>query len=117
MSQFLICKSKENMIKYGLKLKDVFLNKSLYIKVVNKYMLDEEIDNIWVIDNIDDILMSKYDLKLIEEIVQKSELLIFWYGTDFEDLERMNSSQMLISYLESNINDPSLELYLYVDLS
>ena len=44
MSQFLICKSKEKLSKYGSRLNNVVSNRELYDKVIDKYMKNENID-------------------------------------------------------------------------
>ncbi|MGN0497338.1 MAG: hypothetical protein ACI4GW_14025 [Lachnospiraceae bacterium] len=118
MSQFLICKSNEKLTKYGKKIDDVMLNKDLYMKVIKKYMYNVNANNIWVVEKIHDILnVFEYGINIVEEISRKSELMIFWYGSDFEDLDIIDSRQMLMKYLEDNIDSPCLEIDLYVDLS
>ena len=118
MSQFLICKSKEKMTEYGFKLDEITLNKDFYINVINKYFHNDKINDIWIIDKIHDIVNSlKCNLKIIEEISQKSEWMIFWYGMEYDGLDRINSSHALMEYLRENINNPCLEIYLLVDLS
>lgn len=42
--------------------------------------------------------------------------MIFWYGSEYEELDRMDSTQSLINYLKDNMDNPCLELDLYVDL-
>lgn len=49
MSQFLICKSKNEMTKYGIRLQEVQFNKDLYSRVINKYMPDVSGDEVWII--------------------------------------------------------------------
>ena len=84
LSQFLICKSEQQMTKYSMKVEDIEINRNLYMQVIDEYM-------------------------------QKSELMVFWYGTDFEDLDEIFSRQHLMSYLKENINNPCLEIYLIVN--
>lgn len=117
MSQFLLCKSKEDLSKYGIPYKNVEFNKDIYTRVVNEYMNDKVVNNIWVIDKIHDMINSlENSIEIIEEIIKKSEFMVFWYGSDFEDLERISSGQSLMEYLKAGITDSSLELYLLVDL-
>ncbi len=102
---------------YGSQLNYIVLNKALYNEVIKKYMYNENIDNIWVIDEIHDMInMLDCNLDIIEEISQKSELMIFWYGSEYEELDRVDSVQSLMNYLMNNIDNPCLEIYLYVDL-
>lgn len=117
MSQFLICKSKENLSLYGSRLEDIVQNRTLYNKVVDEYMHNENLDNIWVIDTIHDMVNRLGDnFDSISEISRKSEIMIFWYGSEYEKLDRMDSTQSLMNYLRENIDNPCLEIYLYVDL-
>lgn len=117
MSQFLICKSKEKLSKYGSRLNNVVSNRELYDKVIDKYMKNENIDDIWVIDAIHDMVNKlECNLGIIKEIGQRSELMIFWYGSEYEELDEIDSIQLLMNYLYDNINNPCLEIYLYVDL-
>ena len=117
MSQFLICKSKNEMTKYGIRLQEVEFNKDLYLRVINKYMPDVSGDEVWVIENIHNLLNAlEYNLNYIEEICRNSELMVFWYGCDYDELERIDSRQMLMDYLKDNISNSCLEIYLFVDL-
>lgn len=115
LSQFLICKSEQQMTKYSMKIEDIETNRNLYMQVIDKYM-QGDVEKIWVVENIHDMIDDlEQNLNLIDEICQKSELMVFWYGTDFEDLDEIFSRQHLISYLKENINNPCLEIYLIVN--
>ncbi len=117
MSQFLICKSKEELSMYGTQLNCVVLNRALYNRVIDKYMHNENVDNIWVIDSIHDMVnMLDCNLDIIEKISQKSELMVFWYGSEYEELEKIDSEKSLMNYLSDNADNPCFEIYLYVDL-
>lgn len=117
VSQFLICKSKDNLAKYGMKFKDTVSNKNLYIQVVNKYVKDTDVQDIWIINRIDDMINQLEDnMQIIDEISSKSELMIFWYGSEFQELDLMSSKQELMRYLKKNITNPCMEIYLYVNL-
>ncbi len=117
MSQFLICLSEKNLSKYGMALKDSFINKDMYLKVINQYIKEGNMDNIWVIDKIDDMITQLEDnLHVLEEISCQSELMIFWYGSDFQELDQLNSQQELMDYLKNNITNPCLEIDLCVRL-
>ena len=61
MSQFLICKSKEKLSKYGSRLNNVVSNRELYDKVIDKYMKNENIDDIKIKAVLEKNL-DKYDL-------------------------------------------------------
>lgn len=114
LSQFLICKSEYQMTNYGVKFENVETNKNLYMRVINKYMQDDDLDKIWIVDNIHEMVddLSK-NLNFIEEISRKSEVMVFWYGTDFEELDKIYSRKQLMNYLKENIDNPCLEINLY----
>lgn len=42
--------------------------------------------------------------------------MIFGYGSKYDKLDKINSTQLLMNYLHDNIHNPCLEIYLYVDL-
>lgn len=113
MSQFLICKSKENLSEYGCKLNGVIGNKDLLQRVGQKYF-DKE-DEIWVIESIHEMLNSlEENIITIRDIAQKSQEMIFWYGIEYEGLDNLYSEKELIDYLEDEYKNPCLELYLHV---
>lgn len=117
MSQFLICKSEHNLSKYGIRLQDTSSNIDLYYKVINQYVPKEDVNNIWVIDKIHNMINQlQNNLHEIQEIASKSEWMIFWYGSDFDELDVISSEQELMGYLKRNITNPCLEIYLYVSL-
>lgn len=117
MSQFLICKSDDNLSKYGIRLQDTSSNIDLYYAVINQYAPKEKVNNIWVIDKIHDMINQlRCNLHEIQEIASKSEWMIFWYGSDFDELDVISSEQELMDYLKCNITNPNLEIYLYVKL-
>ena len=68
------------------------------------YMKNENIDDIWVIDAIHDMVNKlECNLGIIKEIGQRSELMIFWYGSEYEELDEIDSIQLLMNYLYDNI--------------
>lgn len=117
MSQFLICKSEGNLSKYGIRLQDTSSNIDLYYKVINQYVPKENVNNIWIIDKIHDMINQlQNNLHEIQEIASKSEWMIFGYGSDFDELDVISSEQELMDYLKCNITNPCLEIYFYVSL-
>lgn len=118
MSQFLLCKSKENLAAYGMKVGDTLTNKNLYAKVINEYVMDREAGDVWVINQIHEMLNQLDDhMNDIEEIISKSEWMIFWYGNEFQELDHISSRQELIGYLEENLYNPCLEIYLLAEFA
>lgn len=89
----------------------------MYYAVANQYTPNENINNIWVIDKIHDMINQlQNNLYEIQEIASKSEWMIFWYASDFDKLDVISLEQDLMEYLKCNISNPSLEIYLYVRL-
>ena len=113
MSQFLICESKENLSEYGCKLNELVDNKDLLELVKQKYFGAK--DEIWVIIGIHEMLNClEENIVIIKNIAQKSKEMVFWYGSEYEDLDNLYSEEELIDYLYSEYNDWGLELYLHV---
>lgn len=118
MSQFLLCKSKENLAAYGMKVGEALTNTNLYADVLNRYEMDRDIEEVWVINQIHDMLDQLDDhMNIIEEIISKSEWMLFWYGNEFQELEQISSRQELIGYLEENLHNPCLEIYLFAEFA
>lgn len=116
MSQFLLCKTQEDLSGYGKKIIDTTNNRELFLCVINQYIPKEKLENIWVINNIHEMVdrLQEY-ICVIEEIVLRSEVLIFWYGSDFRELEVVNSREKLMLYLKNEITNPCVEIDLYAD--
>lgn len=118
MSQFLLCKSKENLAAYGMKVGDTLTNKNLYAKVINEYVMDRGAGDVWVINQIHEMLNQLDDhMNDIEEIISKSEWMIFWYGNEFQELDHISSRQELMGYLAENLHNPCLEIYLLAEFA
>lgn len=118
MSQFLICKTKKDLSNYGKKIDDIILNHDLFSKVINQYVMAEKADAIWIIENIHEMVnqLEKH-MEIIEEIISKSDVMIFWYGSDFQELEVVNSRFELLDYLKHNVDNPCFEIDLYADFN
>lgn len=118
MSQFLICKAEKDLSNYGKKINDIILNHDLFSKVINQYIMEENADAIWIIENIHE-MVNQLDthMEIIEEIIFKSDVMIFWYGSDFQELEVVNSRFELLDYLKQNVDNPCFEIDLYADFN
>ena len=118
MSQFLICKTEKDLSNYGKKIDDTILNYDLFSKVINQYAMNEKADAIWIIENIHEMVnqLQKH-MEIIEEIISKSDVMIFWYGSDFQELEVVNSRCELVDYLKNNVDNPCFEIDLYADFN
>lgn len=118
MSQFLICKSMEDLSRYGEKMQTITSNHDLFSKVINQYIPNEDLKYIWVIERIHEIVNQlEGHIHVMEEIVSKSDVMIFWYGSDYQELEIVNSKVELMTYLKNNITNPCLEIDLYAEFS
>ena len=60
-------------------------------------------------DWIDDL---NQNMSEIEHIARNSEVMIMWYGTDFDDLDTIGSYTDLIEYIRKESNTQNTELYL-----
>lgn len=118
MSQFLICKATKDLSNYGKKIDDTILNYDLFSNVINQYGMNEKADAIWIIENIHEMVnqLQKH-METIEEIISKSDVMIFWYGSDFQELEVVNSRCELVDYLKNNVDNPCFEIDLYADFN
>lgn len=116
MSQFLICKAEKDLSNYGKRIDDTIINYDLFSKVINQYAMNEKADAIWIIENIHKMVnqLQKH-MEIIEEIIYKSDVMIFWYGSDFQELEVVNSRCELLDYLKHNVDNPCFEIDLYAD--
>lgn len=115
MSQFLICKSLYDLSYIGSRMDEINENKELYEEVVERYYLTKE--DIWVIDKIHEMVNDiKINIDSICTISEKCKKMIFWYGTDYEDLEQIFSTSELRTFLERYYDDPCVEIYLTVEI-
>ena len=113
MSQFLICKSKEDLSKYGIRLSKNDINAGLFYDVVRMYFNSD--DNLWVIDEIHDMVDHlSQNIDRIRDIMSKSQEMVFWYASDYKDLDIFYSGEELMDYLYEQIDNPWVEIYLFV---
>ena len=112
MSQFLICKSKENLSMFGIPFKKCDYNIHLYNSVIEMY-IKEKTNDIWIIEAMGDWICDlKNSISQIEYLAIKSDVMIFWYGNEYDELDEVYSLENLISYIKHEAYDPSVELYL-----
>ena len=113
MSQFLICKSYEDLSSYGCTFLQCKNNKLLYSSVIEKY-INGNFDNIWIIERISKwIDDTNKEMNFIYELIDKSDILIFWYGTDYDDLDVFYSKEEMIRYIDLEIEESCVELYIF----
>ena len=113
MSQFLICKSKNDLSKYGIPFSSCKLNKNLYEEAINYYFKGLT-ENIWIIEKMCNwIYELNKNMDKVVEISEKSDIAVFWYGSEYNDLENIYSIEELIDYIGQEINNPCIELYIF----
>ena len=96
--------------------------------VASKLFSDSSIDKIYIIEvdgeDIDSLMLSAQRLvigsskfeetalyRVIAQVVQAVDELIFWYGSDYDDLEYVYDAPALLDKLEEAIKDSSCEIY------
>lgn len=124
MSQFLMCKAKANLLQYGGKLLNTCeINNNFFVSVLTRYYAIDEYDDIWVIGNIheycnetlsyDDFFSSEL-FYLLNNIFDLCEWMIFWYGSEYDDLDKVYSKDELLNYVQHCIEKPCCQLYVRV---
>jgi len=115
LSQFLLCRTDKDLGKYGIKISQNVFNKDLLYKVKQMYFPNDLDEKIWNIEKIHDItndfLINK---NIIYDIYNLSDEMIFWYGSDYLDLDVIDSYDDFCYMIEKNMEDISCELYLRV---
>ncbi len=112
MSQFLICKSKEDLSIFGIPYVKCGYNLNLYNSVIEMYLSGITKD-VWIIEAMGDWICDiKHSISQIEFLARKSDAMIFWYGNEFDELDKVYSLEGLIEYIKYEAYDPSIELYL-----
>lgn len=115
MSQFLICKSKDDLSIFGIPYVKCDYNMPLYNLVIQMYLSGNTKD-VWIIEAMGDWICDiKHGLSQIEFLAEKSDAMIFWYGNEFDELDKVHSIEELIDYIKHEAYDPSLELYLFYE--
>ena len=126
MTQFVLVRS--SIKRSGLKLVEE-LHDDFLIGMVVKLFPDSPFGEIFVIDDGEDIdsLMLDAQKQVIESVgFEKTQLygvvenlapsvdeLIFWYGSESDDLEYVYDVPILLGKLKEAVSDSSCELYLH----
>ena len=112
MSQFLICKAQSDLSSFGVPLTECKNNLNLYRDVVN-YYFDGITENVWVIEKICNwIYDADHHMDDIKTIVSNSDMAVFWYGSEFMDLDSVYSHEEVVERIKQESSDSSIELYL-----
>lgn len=125
VSQFMICYSKQDLTKLEctclLKIKN---NKELLKNVKETYFRNVENDNVWVLEGVDELFVdaqkylmtekkfeSTHLYNIIKQISDICETIIFWYGSEYDDLDVVNDKNQLFLALKDALNDSMCECY------
>lgn len=127
MTQFALVKTSNSCpsLKPVEELGDDFLE-----GVAGKLFPDSSIDEIFVLDvdgeDIDGLMLDAQKLVIesskfegtelysaIGKVAQAADELIFWYGSDYDDLECVYDVPALLSKLEEAVSDSTCELYIH----
>ena len=124
VSQFMICKSKYNLEKYGRKLIGLQnINIDLCHLVLEKYYPDVETCDVWIIEKIHNLCdeVLDYEKFIVSELYQVlnnvydlCEWIIMWYGGEYDDLEEIYSKEDFIDYVKCCVEVPCCEMYVRV---
>lgn len=124
MSQYMICKAKDDLTEFGGILLNLNKKSNRFIlSILEQYYREGQYDDIWIIENMEEYCCRQmyYDeyiasdlYFLLNDLYDLCEWMIFWYGDDFEDLDEVYSKDELISYVQHCIEVPCCELYLRV---
>lgn len=127
MTQFALVKTRNSCpsIKPASGLQDDFLS-----GVAGKLFPDTSIDQIFVLSaggkDIDSLMLDAQKLVIesskfertalysaINNVAQAADELIFWYGSDYDDLECVYDVSSLLSKLEEAVKNSTCELYIH----
>jgi hypothetical protein len=126
MSQFMVCKSIYDLAEHNcVKIAHCKENREFYFDVVKDWFGNVN-DGIWVVPNIDIVFtqaqkqngthlfkMTKL-YALLSMLFDVSEILILWYGSEYQDLDKISTRDQFLNYVEASIADPMCECYMYV---
>ena len=126
MSQFMMCFSYENLTGFEFSnLTKNISNKELFIKVADKNLKHKENKNIWVMEKIDDYFSeaqlflnngksfkSTKLYNILFNICDLCEVIIFWYGSEFENLDMVIDKKQMLLKIEESVKDSMCECYL-----
>ncbi len=125
MTQFVLIISNscnENLLpaskEFNLFSYDVVNKKYPNLSIVDSYVIDfenKDIDDLML--DAQQLISSSYKFKqtklysIIQEIAIIADEIIFWYGSDCEDLDNIYDVETLLGELESSIRESNCEFY------
>ena len=90
-------------------------NKNLYEKVID-YYFEGKTEDIWIIEKMSNWIYDiENNMDKIVEISKKSDMAVFWYGSEYDNLDNIYSIENLIGYISQEINNPCIELYVFFE--
>lgn len=124
MSQFLLCKSNDSLENYsGKKVDNYQYNKQLLQEVIKEYFCEDDLSCLWIIEKVhhycDDAQLYGFsrDAKLYNilcELYEHCDDMIFWYSSDYKDLEQIHTKNEMLENVNNCLNDSCCEIYLRV---
>lgn len=125
MSQFILCKSNENLSRNGGILFDSEIeNILLYQTVLEQYFPNIDNKNVWVIKDIHNFCDTQLKQEeylysdifcIMNRLYDVCEWILLWYGDDYRDLEELHTKERFLKYIGNKIENPCCELYAKVD--
>ena len=126
MSQFIMCYSHKDLSIFGCnRLSSNVANKQIFDRVANNLLKEIEMDNVWIMEGVDNyFLKAQKDVfngkkfkstclyKLLDKICDICHIIIFWYGSEFEDLDIITDKDKMFLYIQESIKDSMCECYL-----
>lgn len=124
MSQFMVCKAEVDLGQFGGILLDSKDKSNAFIlPMLEQYYPESPYDNIWVINNMEEYCCKQLranefavsDLYfLLNNLYDICDWMIFWYGSEYDDLDEVCSKDELIRYVQKHMEEPCCELYVRV---
>ena len=117
MTQFMICKSKFDLGRYGKRLTGDAANAEWLIAVAKHYFHPFAIDEVWNIERIDEYcadprLYRDRLVHIIDDLYGRSEMMVLWYSNDYIDLDVVATREDLMDFITREPADYPFELYI-----
>ncbi len=126
MSQFMLCESNNNLEDLAcIKLKDYKANKNLFAKVVHEYLINKDLDKLWVLEDIDKYCVETQRFinegipfkntklyNLLYNLYNKCQCFILWYGDDYLELDSVTRQCDFFNLIAQEIKEPCCEIYI-----
>ena len=126
MSQFMLCKTKNDLTSYNCKkIEQCLVNKQYLIKIASELFRVKTLNDVWAVTDID-LLFTQVQNQSFENtelhmrlsaLFDVCDVILLWYSNFYDDLDEVNTKEQFISTVKDSVNDPSgmCECYLYVN--